>query len=192
MDILLLAEHGFLIVDGDKMKDFTFVLVDKAHEMIHSKTFCDKHKVSEKCFTRLRCMGFVGVISLCLNFLRKSLQIEIDKYMELTDPEIEKPMTKQAFSKARHKISPEAFRELFEMTGQSAVREDAFGKYKGYRIFAIDGTELQLPKSEEISRKFRQTRGSFSPHARARYSAMLIQGSLFMPILIRPKRANGI
>ena len=121
-------------------------------------------------------MGFVSVITLCLNFLRKSLQIEIDRYMELTDPEIEKPMTKQAFSKARHKITPDAFKELFELTGQSIIEADTFGRYKGYRAFAVDATELQLPKSEEISCKFQQTRGSFSPHARASVLCDVITG----------------
>ena len=121
-------------------------------------------------------MGFVGIITLCLNFLRKSLQIEIDRYMELTEPTIEKPMTKQAFSKARHKISPDAFYELFETTSQTIIEKDAFGRYKGYRIFAADGTELQLPKSKEISQDFRQTRGSFSPHARVSALCDVITG----------------
>jgi len=115
-------------------------------------------------------------MTLCLNFLRKSLQIEIDRYMELTDPEIEKPMSKQAFSKARHKISPEAFKELFEMTGQSIIASDAFGKYKGYRIFAIDGTELQLPKEKEILQAFPKRNGCFTAHARASTLCDVITG----------------
>jgi len=45
-------------------------------------------------------MGFVDVVMICINFLKKSLQIEIDNYMELTDPTIEKPITKQAFLKS--------------------------------------------------------------------------------------------
>jgi len=158
------------------MKGLTFRLIERARNKIQSDDFCEKHKASKKCFTRLRCMGFVAVMTLCLNFLRKSLQIEIDRYMELTDPEIEKPMSKQAFSKARHKISHEAFKELFEMTGQSIIEANAFGRYKGYRVFAVDGTELQLPKNEEISQKFRQTRGSFCPHARASILCDVVTG----------------
>lgn len=165
-----------LIFDGGTMKNFTLKLVSKAHEMIHSLIFCDKYKTSEKYFTRLRCMGFVSVMSLCLNFLRKSLQIEIDNFMELTDPELEKPMSKQAFSKARHKISPDAFKELFEMTGQTAAQDDAFGRYKGYRVFAVDGTELQMPKNEEISQIFPRIRGRFFPYARASVLCDVITG----------------
>ena len=96
--------------------------------------------------------------------------------MELTDPEIEKPMSKQAFSKARHKISPEAFKELFEMTGQTIIESDAFGRYKGYRVFAVDGTELQLPKEKEILEAFPQRNGCFTSHARASTLCDVITG----------------
>ena len=121
-------------------------------------------------------MSFAAIMTLCLNFLRKSLQIEIDRYMELTDPEIEKPMSKQAFSKARHKISYKAFEELFEMTGQTIIEADAFGRCKGYRIFAVDGTELQLPKTEEILQNFPQRKGCFTSHARASTLCDVITG----------------
>jgi len=120
------------------MKGFSKILLEKASVLICSKEFCEKHKTTESSFTRLRCMGFSKVVGLCLNFLRKTLQVEIDRFMELTDPEIEKPMSKQAFSKARHKISPDAFKELFEMTSQTAFEQDAFSRYKGYRVFAIE------------------------------------------------------
>ena len=96
--------------------------------------------------------------------------------MELTDPEIEKPMSKQAFSKARHKISPEAFKELFEMTGQTIIESDAFGRYKGYRIFAVDGTELQLPKEDEILQAFPQRKGCFTSHGRVSTLCDVITG----------------
>jgi len=132
-------------------------------------------------------MSFVGIITFCLNFIRKSLQIEIDRYMELTDPVIEKPMTKQAFSKARQKISPDAFKELFEMTAQTIVKEDAFGKYKGYRIFAIDGTEFQLPKSNDISIYYSQIRGSSSPRARGSILTDVITGFTVHACIETPK-----
>jgi hypothetical protein len=59
-------------------------------------------------------MPFRPVAGAILNMLRKSLQLEIDGFMELLDPSIEKPMTKQAFSKARQKILPSAFSFLFD------------------------------------------------------------------------------
>jgi hypothetical protein len=149
-----------------EMKGFTFSLLAKARKRLLSRAFCKRNRTSPKYFTRLRNMGFTSIMGLCLNFLKKSLQVEIDNYMELTDPAIEKPMTKQAFSKARHHISPDAFRELFEETVETAFEMDAFGKYKGYRVFAIDSTEMQLPQSKEILRQFKLKKGCPLPHAR--------------------------
>jgi len=158
------------------MKGFSKILIEKASVLISSKEFCEKHKTTESSFTRLRCMGFSKVVGLCLNFLRKTLQVEIDRFMELTDPEIEKPMSKQAFSKARHKISPDAFKELFEMTSQTAFEQDAFSRYKGYRVFAVDGTELQLPKNKELSGMFKHSNHSFSPRCRASVFCDVVSG----------------
>lgn len=158
------------------MKGLASKIIGKTHEKINSSEFCEKHRVSEKYFTRLRCMSFVSIVILCLNFLRKSLQVEIDRYMELTDPEIEKPMSKQAFSKARHKISPDAFKEIYEISVETILENDGIGRYKGYRIFAIDGTELQLPISNEIASRFPQARGTFSPRARASILCDVITG----------------
>lgn len=158
------------------MKKLTNKLLSKTRGLINASDYCARHKKSETDFTRSRRMGFTDIMGLCLNFLRKSLQVEIDRYMELTDPDLERAVTKQAFSKARHKISPDAFRELFEMTGQTILEEDAFGRYKGYRVFAIDGMELQLPKSKQISQIFYPRQNSFCPHARASVLCDVITG----------------
>lgn len=148
------------------MKKIARKIIDKTYEILKSEYFCDTFKLTAKCFTRNRCMGFKGIIGMCLNFIKKSLQIEIDNYMELTDPSIEKPITKQAFSKARQNISPDAFKYLFQMTAETALEEDAIKQFKGHRIFGIDGTEEQLPKSKETTKRFPQKRGCSFPRAR--------------------------
>jgi hypothetical protein len=159
------------------MKKCTFMLVGNANELILSKRFREDHKFSPNSFTRHRRMGFVDVMGLCLNFLRKSLQIEIGQYMELTDPEIERPITKQAFSKARHNISPDAFRELFEMTCSTVFDIDAFDRYKGYRVFAIDSTNLRLPPSKDILGVFKRCKKTNPcPHARASILCEVVSG----------------
>jgi len=121
-------------------------------------------------------MGFKEIVGMCLNFVKKSLQLEIDNYMELTDPLIEKPITKQAFSKARQNISPDAFKYLFQMTGETVLEDDGIKRFKGYRVFAVDGTELQIPKTEETVKRFTQDRGSSSPRARASILCDVLSG----------------
>ena len=87
----------------------------KASELINSETFKERHRRNEKAFTRNRKIGFKENIALILNMLSRTLQIEIDDFVERVMQE-EILVTKQAFSKARKNIGKEAFEELFELT----------------------------------------------------------------------------
>ncbi len=112
-------------------------------------------------------MSFTKVMYCCLNFLRKSLQIELDNYMELLDENIETPITKQAFSKARQHISPEAFKELFKLTTTEMLQDNDAKRLNKYRVYAIDGTELELSCSKELNKEYPPLRNNAtSPRAR--------------------------
>jgi hypothetical protein len=158
------------------MKGFALGLAEETREVLFDSEYAKAYKESEKDFTRNRKMGFVSVIGLCLNMVRKSMQLEIDNYMELLDSELEKPITKQAFSKARQKISPCAFQYLFEMTGERAFQSNVFGRYKGRRVFALDGSELYLPKSKDIIKEYGMMRKNSIPYGRASVLCDVITG----------------
>ena len=55
-------------------------------------------------------MGFTSVVIFLLNMVKKAVQIELDRYMEIQDKE--ERISQQAISKARQNISPEAFKEI--------------------------------------------------------------------------------
>lgn len=139
-------------------------IMEKTSKLLTSEEFKNRHKTIDKSFSRNRALGFTNIMGICLNSAKKSLQIELDSYFNLFDSQ--KTVTKQAFSKQRKFISPTAFVELFEMTVEYAMKNKAIKQFKGHRFFAIDGTELQIPKTEETTRKFTQNRGSTSPRAR--------------------------
>ena len=159
------------------MKNLAFKLLDKTHKMINTKEFLKEHRVSDVYFTRSRKMNFVEIMNFCLNFVKKSLSLELDNYMELTDLSLEKPITKQAFSKARLHISPEAFKELFLMTSKIILDEKKIKKFKNYRIFAIDGTELILSNSKELHRVF-SGRKTTAPRARTSIMCDVLNGGI--------------
>ncbi|MHB1421550.1 MAG: transposase [Bacillota bacterium] len=158
------------------MMEFAKKVIHKTYESINSSYFYDNYRCKPTSFTRDRKMGFKDIISMCLNFVKKSLQLELDNYMELTDPTIEKPITKQAFSKARQNISPEAFNHLYLETSKMVLEEDEIRRYNGYRIFAIDGTELQIPNSMQTEKEFTQPRGKSFPRARVSMLCDVIGG----------------
>ncbi len=103
-------------------------------------------------FTRKGKIGFVNLIAFTLNFVKKSLQLEIDSFFERINSDVS--ITKQAFSQARQKISYEPFKVLFNTTTQLARSEDDMATFKGFRVSAIDGTTLALENMPELVNYF--------------------------------------
>jgi len=152
-------------------KDLLFTAITETKQMIHSEDFLNRNRLKETCFTRKRKMEFAFIIMFLLNFLKLTLQVELNKFNKLF-LNLDVSITKSAFSRARRKISPLAFRELFEMTSKLWLKSDEFHRYKGHRIFAIDGSCINLPKnSPELLKDF-GTLGKTSKAIRARASIL--------------------
>lgn len=63
-------------------------------------------------------------------------------------------VTQSAFSQARLKIKPEAFRELTDDCTQHFYRHYNVKKWNNFRVIGIDGSEVLLPKNEETIREY--------------------------------------
>ena len=106
-------------------------------------------------FTRTRGskMGFRKLVLFILNFVKKSLQLELDNfYSDENDDNFR--VSKQAFSQARKKISHEAFIMLSDSIINWFYTDTDFAQFKGYRLLAIDGSVLQVGNSKEIIEEF--------------------------------------
>jgi len=92
----------------------------------------------------------------------------------------EKPVARQSFEEARNKISYTAFRELFQDTVQHAMEVPDMKLYKNYRLLAIDGSTLPLPKSQELSDVFgKSTPVAGSTYCRISFCADVLNQFLF-------------
>ena len=69
--------------------------------------------------------------------------------------------TQSAFSQARLKIKPGAFKELGNDCIDHFYANYPIKKWKGFRLIAIDGSEAFLPKTEETIDKFGQYTTNF-------------------------------
>lgn len=124
-------------------------LLKATNELILSDEFRAAYS-KENSFIRDRKLSFANSIYFIISGLRKSLSTEISmfstSFKQLRFPEI----TKQAFSKARQNISPEAFKELCRMFVEVFYDSNKdLKKWNGYNVFAIDGTSLQIPDTPE-------------------------------------------
>ena len=131
------------------MNQFFYQITRNASELINSDDYRKRNIIKQTAFTRNRKLTFPVMIVLLLNFLTRTMQIELDDFFaNVLDAEMES-VTKQAFFKARKNILPDAFKELFLMTRDMVLSKNKIKRYKGYRVLAIDGSELRLNKTKE-------------------------------------------
>lgn len=119
------------------------------NQLIDDIIFMCETRTKSIYFTRAGKMGFKSIILFILNFVKKSIQIELDLFMKNVKGE-ETRITKQGYSEARQKISPTAFIKMADAITTWYYRNDDFKTYRGYRLCAIDGTVLELNNSKRL------------------------------------------
>lgn len=131
------------------MNQFFYQITRKASDLINSDDYRERNITRQTAFTRNRKLSFPVMIVLLLNFLTRTMQIELDDFFANVLDAGTDSVTKQAFFKARKNILPDAFKELFLMTRDMVLNKNKIKRHKGYRILAIDGSELRLDKNKE-------------------------------------------
>ena len=121
---------------GLSLKVFRFLLLCPLYRERHIRNPSD--------FTRNRKLNFKNVIHFLLCKSVKSLQLRLNEWAELLGDSA----TASALSQARSKLRHTAFIELLEQCVVKVMYGDGdYKKFKGYRLLAIDGSTLHMPKS---------------------------------------------
>jgi hypothetical protein len=118
--------------------------------MIADLDFQHTYRQNPTDFSRKRTLSFPIIVVGLINLFNRSIAVELTKLLGhlhgLTAPFC----SKQAFSKQRQKLKPEAFVALNDQLINQFYADGAFAKFHGFRLLAIDGSILQLPESSEI------------------------------------------
>jgi hypothetical protein len=87
-----------------------------------------------------------------LNFLRKSLSLEIENFTSLFKFGSSSKYAKSAFVQARKKVRPEVFDRLSQVLLNEFYNdnEPAIKLWNGFRLLAVDGTRITLPITSEL------------------------------------------
>ncbi|MCK5189689.1 MAG: IS4 family transposase, partial [Methylococcales bacterium] len=126
--------------------------VDTSRGLIEDNTFKERHRWSEKDFTRLRVLSFELVLVLVLRNSVKSLQLVVNEAMNWLNQD---PVTASAYSQARYKLKHTAFIELNQKAVVDTMYADKdYQRFWGYRILAVDGSKIRLPDNDEICEEF--------------------------------------
>lgn len=138
------------------MKNITLLssIFEDTKNLITSSEFKEAYSLGNS-FSRNRKLSFSNTILFICSALRKSISSEIadfiEDYKHLKFPSI----TKQAFSKARQNISPQAFAELCRLFVDKFYSSNKkLATWNGFNILAIDGTSLQVPDTKECGEYF--------------------------------------
>ncbi len=118
--------------------------------------------MSEKDFTRNRKQSFANTLLLMVNFLTKSLSLEIENFVHYLRKDFlstTKSFTKSAFVQCRKKISPEVFRYLSKvLTDEFYTDNPGVAVLEGFRILAVDGSRITLPITKELEECYGKTK----------------------------------
>ncbi len=160
-------------------------------QLLESEAFKERHRISEKSFSRKRTLTFPIVTLFLLNLVKRALQDELDEFFKVMrgGKIAERVVSKSAFSQARQKIGKEAFIELNQAQVAYFYEQGEPHRWHGLRLLAIDGSMSDLPKNESVSAHF----GVWHPQsggtcAKARVSQMFdVLNKITVDAIIAPK-----
>jgi hypothetical protein len=130
-----------------ELKGFiAFVMEDKAI----LKTF----SVSEKHFTRNRKLPFSSLVLLITKLCKKTLSIELEKFFEDMGGTLSCPVS--AFTQQRLKLQPAFFYcwNIVLYSSYYLYYGNAVKRWNGYRIIAVDGSNISLVNNVALSKYF--------------------------------------
>ena len=121
---------------------------------LHPKQFANN---PEKDFTRKRKLPLKQVLKCVLSMTGKSLRGELMDYFDLSL----KAPTVSAFVQQRNKINYTAFEALFHSFTESV---DERSLYNGYRLIAVDGSDLHTPTNKDEKSSFYEGANGQKPY----------------------------
>lgn len=110
-------------------------------------------------FTRNRKQPFSHVLLFMINFIRKSLTIEIDNFTNFISKKIackkDVRFTSSAFVQNRKKINPLVFKHLYNIITDNFYLLNSSSKlFHGFRLLAVDGSLITLPNNPALKKEF--------------------------------------
>jgi hypothetical protein len=154
--------------------------------------FMCETRMKKTYFTRIgnNKMTFKSIVVFMLNFVKKSLQLELDDFFNgINDPNLS--VTKQAFSEARQKISHTAFVKLSDGIIKWFYEDTDFKTFRGFRLLSIDGTILEISNTENLRNEFGYIENQSMKLARARAAGLYdVENDMIITAVLSKYRAN--
>lgn len=155
-------------------KKFVLMFFEDMAALIKSPQFLQRHRLSQKFFTRSRKLTFPAIICFLLRIPQKSLSGEMADFVSqfLAGTNVRR-ISKQAFSSARQRISHSAFEELlgFTFTRLHWLCANRI-LWFGHMVKAVDGTTIRIPNTLENRLEFQTQKNQHGEVAHAKASVL--------------------
>jgi hypothetical protein len=124
------------LIINDFIKKTSSFIFEKVKAALFSNGLKTDFKVSKEHFTRNRKQRFPILLLFMLNFLRKSLSLEIENFTSLFKFGSSLKFTKSAFVQARKKVRPEVFDRLSQVLLNEFYNdnEPAIKLWNGFKV----------------------------------------------------------
>ena len=115
-----------------------------------------RHRTKNTDFTRDRTLTFPTLMLHGLNLIKGSAQQELDNTLQLihADATRRQRVTQSAFTQARQKFSHNAFIEINQKVVEHFYQQSDIKTWHGFRLCAIDGSQLRLPNEADVIKEF--------------------------------------
>jgi hypothetical protein len=132
-------------------------IIITTRQLLLEPTFCQRHRTSEKAFTRKRHFTFFNSMLFLMQKTVRAIQSHVHDFFEaLGEPA--PGLTPSAWSQARLKLRPSAFDALNEQTVLRVVYRDRthpqLRLWRQFRLVAIDSSLQRLPREEALGQEF--------------------------------------
>ncbi len=104
-------------------------------------------------FTRRRSLWLDRLVWFGVGLLKKTLFVELDQFFSSLGTG-ELAVSKSAFCQARQKVLPRFYRDFFAYSVQAFYRCFPVRRWRGFRLWATDGTGFRLPDAPGLGDEF--------------------------------------
>jgi hypothetical protein len=120
--------------------------------LLKDPIFIAQHRLNPAAFVHRRKLPFEVIAGTLIHLIKNSSQIVCNWLGDFF--KMDQAASKQAFSKARMNLSHTCFQDLIDHALEEYYSQDREGVWKGFRVFAVDGSLLRLPESEDTLAHF--------------------------------------
>ena len=172
------------------MKSRLYAIVKIVYNIVHDSKYKERAKMRKEDFTRNRKMNFIQTVAFIVTGIPKSIQVGLAVFLEEYAKEVGS-YSKQAFSKRRLCVNPDAIKELFDATAENFYNLGKFDTLKGYRVLAVDGTKYNLPNSPELAEVYGEQITGNAPQVQALGSCLYdVMNGILIDAAICPCRSS--